>query len=269
MGNIKFYYFLLLKADQTITHQNMWLWHVGSARNWSLVISRNLHRPSGVKRGFWGRAWPCCHWCRAGSSPSQSQLFFLCFQESVYSGSVYALMEWWFKLSNYFLSIAAQIVGVILMWLKLRLSCWFLGGFADFSARGACNFFHPHILFGSLWMRKEQIVFGLDSEKETSWVVEEATVVFQASLLIQWWFRRFSLALQGHEMGSLKNILGLNKCSAVVQQVECAAMGCGHLFLLLGCTCFPTDCLENGSVGLYRVLGGEFIDDSLKIRGFK
>lgn len=77
------------------------------------------------------------------------------------------------------------------------------------------------------------------------------------------------MALQGHEMGSLKNILDLNKCSAVVQQVECATMGCGHLFLLLGCTCFPTDCLENSSVGLYRVLGGEFIDDSLKIRGFK
>lgn len=56
-----------------------------------------------------------------------------------------------------------------------------LGGFADFFfffARGARNLFHSHILFGSVWMRKEQIVFGLGSEKETSWDMEEATVVF-------------------------------------------------------------------------------------------
>lgn len=51
-----------------------------------------------------------------------------------------------------------------------------LGEFADLFF--AWNLFHSHILFGSVWMRKEQIVFGLDSEKETSWVMEEATVVF-------------------------------------------------------------------------------------------
>lgn len=43
-------------------------------------------------------------------------------------------------------------------------------------------------------------------------------------------------------------ILDLNKCSAVVQQVECVTMGCGHLLLLLGCTIFPTDFLEIGSM---------------------
>lgn len=59
-----------------------------------------------------------------------------------------------------------------------------LGKFADFIfffpffACGARNLFHSHILFGSVWMRKEQIVFGLDSEQGTSWVGEETTVVF-------------------------------------------------------------------------------------------
>lgn len=77
------------------------------------------------------------------------------------------------------------------------------------------------------------------------------------------------MALKGHEMDSLKKILDLNKCSAVVQQVECVTMGCGHLFLFLGCACFPADCLENGSGGLYSILGVAFIDDSLKIRRFK
>lgn len=54
--------------------------------------------------------------------------------------------------------------------------------FADFFffffACGAQNLFHSHVLFGSVWMGKEQIVFGLDSQKETSWVMGEATVVF-------------------------------------------------------------------------------------------
>lgn len=77
------------------------------------------------------------------------------------------------------------------------------------------------------------------------------------------------MALKGREMDSLKRILDWNKCSAVVLQVECVTMGCGHLFLLLGCTCFPTDCLEGDSMGLSSVLGVAFIDDSLKIRGFK
>lgn len=125
MGNTEFCYFHILEADQTTAHQNTWLWHFGSARNWTLAISRNLHKTLGAAMHFWGRARPCCHWSRSGSSLSQSPLFFPCFQQSVYSGSVYALAEWWFKLSNYFLSIAAQIIEVILMWLKWLLLCWF------------------------------------------------------------------------------------------------------------------------------------------------
>lgn len=77
------------------------------------------------------------------------------------------------------------------------------------------------------------------------------------------------MALKGQEMDSLKKILDLNECSVVVQQVECVTMGCGHPFLLLGCTCSPTDHLESGSMGLSSVLGVAFIDDSLKIRAFK
>lgn len=77
------------------------------------------------------------------------------------------------------------------------------------------------------------------------------------------------MALKGQEMDSLKKILDLDKCSAVVQQVECVTVGCGHLFLLLGCICFLTDCLESGSMSLSSVLGVAFIDHSLKIRGFK
>lgn len=56
MDNTEFCYFHILKADQTVTHQNMWLGHVRSARNWTLVISRNLHKTSGAITGFWGRA---------------------------------------------------------------------------------------------------------------------------------------------------------------------------------------------------------------------
>lgn len=55
-----------------------------------------------------------------------------------------------------------------------------LGEFADFFFLQVEQgiLFYSRILFGHVWMRKEQIVFGLDSEKGTSWVVEETTVVF-------------------------------------------------------------------------------------------
>lgn len=52
MADTEIYYFHILKADQTITRQNMWMWHVRSARNWALVISRNLHKASGAITGL-------------------------------------------------------------------------------------------------------------------------------------------------------------------------------------------------------------------------
>lgn len=63
-----------------------------------------------------------------------------------------------------------------------------------FSANLECDLLHSDIFFGGIRMGKEQSVFALALEKETSWVPDCAPVVTEVRLPIRGWFRRFSLA---------------------------------------------------------------------------